>query len=1232
MRENRLPGTRLVTGIDKLRLLKRGVVSENVLWSDVAASLKTANNALYLGINAPAIGLSYQYIDWNADSGGASIKNKPITLGLVLGETSLTAYSGDKGKIAYDHSQLITGNPHAVTKANVGLGSCDNTSDANKPVSTSAQTALDLKTNLTIGQPAYDHSLVVTGNPHHVNKTDIGLGNCDNTSDVNKPISSATTSALGDKADLVAGKVPASQLPTTSYTILEYANFAAFPSIGSANVYYKALDTGLIYLWGGTTYSSVSGALALGETNLTAYRGDKGKTAYDHSQVASGNPHGSIANDLLMTGFTTAFGFVAGTDTTLGAIDKIEGHAALTTDFNADFLSFSYAIDFLSSSFDLDFRDYWQGVPAYVHPVGDGNLHVSATGINNNGKVLTAGATAGSLSWQVPAVGTVTGVTAVSPLLSSGGTTPVISIPAATNSVNGYASSAHIQAIEANTAKVTNAAHTGEVTGSSALTIASGVVTLAKMAALTVNSIIGRVTNSTGVPEPLTPTNVRSIINVADGANNYVHPTGNGNSHVPASYTADNGKVLTATSSDGVTAWQTLPGAVSSVTASSPILSSGGANPNLSIPAATASVNGYMSIAYASKLDNIAAYANIGVVPNAAITGATKTKIAYDTKGLVTYGSDATQDDIGDGTTNKQYSNTEKTKLAGIASGATNYTHPTGDGNLHVPATGTGNNNKVLTAGATAGSLSWATPSGGGTVTGVTATSPVVSSGGTTPVISIPAATNAINGYATAAHIQAIEANTAKVTNQTHTGEVTGSSALTIASGVVTLSKMANMASGYFLGRNSSGSGIPEALSSATVKTMLGISGGSGGYAGVVNVADYGALNDGSDQTTNIQAAINAASNISNYPFGAIVEFNNGKYGYTSLTIISNDVGLKGKGSGGTKLIKLNTTGNGVSFYGTNSSNGFIYRNSISGISLVQSNNGNASTGYQLSLLYCQASIMNDIRIEKQYFSGTPYYPYQGLKIDSSIDIHMADIFVANCLNNGMVINSCVGIFAINCLLIANGNWQLSADTTNALSLVNFETELGLKGIEIKKTLTPFVVGDNNNRYHYFVNVSSDSITAGHAWQCSDIDAAYFSQCWGDTGATGSYDGFHFTDCINIVMSDIYATANGRHGIYASNACKISLKGGIFNGNGLSTTGDGIHFDGTNGIDSNIIINGIKAESNSGYGVYLNDYVRWFIVMSNMLYGNGSGDATPIRNPTADGTTRIVANNVLHWS
>ena len=41
----------------------------------------------------------------------------------------------------------------------------------------------------------------------------------------------------------------------------------------------------------------------------------------------------------------------------------------------------------------------------YSHPTGDGNLHVPATGTTNSGKVLTAGATAGSLSWQANIAG-----------------------------------------------------------------------------------------------------------------------------------------------------------------------------------------------------------------------------------------------------------------------------------------------------------------------------------------------------------------------------------------------------------------------------------------------------------------------------------------------------------------------------------------------------------------------------------------------------------------------------------------------------------------------------------------------------------------------------------------------------------------------------------------------------------------------------------------------------------
>ena len=70
-----------------------------------------------------------------------------ISKSLALGETSSTAGRGDHTKAAYDHTLLTSGNPHGVTKTDVGLGNVDNVPDVDKPVSTATQAALDLKAN-----------------------------------------------------------------------------------------------------------------------------------------------------------------------------------------------------------------------------------------------------------------------------------------------------------------------------------------------------------------------------------------------------------------------------------------------------------------------------------------------------------------------------------------------------------------------------------------------------------------------------------------------------------------------------------------------------------------------------------------------------------------------------------------------------------------------------------------------------------------------------------------------------------------------------------------------------------------------------------------------------------------------------------------------------------------------------------------------------------------------------
>lgn len=95
-----------------------------------------------------------------------------------------------------------------------------------------------------------------------------------------------------------SGKVPVAQLPSYVDDVVEYDNKTAFPQTGEDGKIYIAKDTNLTYRWSGTEYIEISPSLALGETSSTAYPGDKGKIAYDHSQVKTGNPHNTKFSDL----------------------------------------------------------------------------------------------------------------------------------------------------------------------------------------------------------------------------------------------------------------------------------------------------------------------------------------------------------------------------------------------------------------------------------------------------------------------------------------------------------------------------------------------------------------------------------------------------------------------------------------------------------------------------------------------------------------------------------------------------------------------------------------------------------------------------------------------------------------------------------------------------------------------------------------------------------------------
>ena len=89
-------------------------------------------------------------------------------------------------------SPTFTGTVGGVTKAMVGLGSVDNTTDLLKPISTAETAALLLKA--PVANPTF------TGVVNGVTASMVGLGSVDNTSDAAKPISTAQASVNSTQA------------------------------------------------------------------------------------------------------------------------------------------------------------------------------------------------------------------------------------------------------------------------------------------------------------------------------------------------------------------------------------------------------------------------------------------------------------------------------------------------------------------------------------------------------------------------------------------------------------------------------------------------------------------------------------------------------------------------------------------------------------------------------------------------------------------------------------------------------------------------------------------------------------------------------------------------------------------------------------------------------------------------------------------------------------------------
>lgn len=156
--------------------------------------------------------------------------------------------------------------------------------------------------------------------------------------------------AAGGVAELdTTGKVPAAQLPSYVDDVIDgylsggkfYEDAAHTTEItGEPGKIYVDLVTSKTYRWSGTTFAVISDTIALGETPSTAYRGDRGKIAYEHSQAghAPADAQKNVQADWNATD-TNSDAYIKNKPTSLpangGNADTVGGHT-VGTDVPAD--------------------------------------------------------------------------------------------------------------------------------------------------------------------------------------------------------------------------------------------------------------------------------------------------------------------------------------------------------------------------------------------------------------------------------------------------------------------------------------------------------------------------------------------------------------------------------------------------------------------------------------------------------------------------------------------------------------------------------------------------------------------------------------------------------------------------------------------------------------------------------------------------------------------------------
>ena len=139
-----------------------------------------------------------------------TIVNEDINSSAEIAQSKINGLSASLAAKADLASPTFTGTVSGVTKAHVGLANVDNTSDANKPVSTAAQTALDLKANLA--GPTFTGTVVLPSTTSIGNVSATELGYVDG---VTSAIQTQLTARLPLAGGTMTGALTLSGAPTS---------------------------------------------------------------------------------------------------------------------------------------------------------------------------------------------------------------------------------------------------------------------------------------------------------------------------------------------------------------------------------------------------------------------------------------------------------------------------------------------------------------------------------------------------------------------------------------------------------------------------------------------------------------------------------------------------------------------------------------------------------------------------------------------------------------------------------------------------------------------------------------------------------------------------------------------------------------------------------------------------------------------------------------------------------